>query len=52
MLFNLIPQYTWLPWYLELLIVFPIALFIIIAIFRFIMALVDIVVKVKGIFIR
>ena len=51
-MFEVMPNFTWLPWYLQLLIGFPIALFIIMAVFKLVMSIIEIVVKVKGIFLR
>ena len=52
MIFEVIPNFTWLPWYLQLLIIFPIALFIVISLAKFIITLVDVILKIKGIWIR
>jgi hypothetical protein len=46
----LINSFIWLPWYLQLLLIFPIGIFTIMAILKLIMAVVDIVLKVVGVF--
>ena len=43
----LIPNFTWLPWYLQILVGFPIVLFVILSLFRLITAIFQIVMKFK-----
>jgi len=46
---GIIPDFSWLPWYLNLLLTFPIALFIILAIWRVVLSVIELVVKVRQI---
>jgi hypothetical protein len=47
---SVIPNFSWLPWYLQIAVIFPMVLFIILALWRLIMGIVDLVLKVKGAF--
>jgi len=44
----IIPDFSWLPWYLNLLMTFPMVLFIVLAVWRIVIAIVEIVVKIRG----
>jgi hypothetical protein len=48
-MFNLIPNFTWLPWYLQILIGVPIGIFIVLALFRFITAIIELFRNIRGI---
>jgi hypothetical protein len=45
----LIPLFTWLPWYLNLLITVPIAIFITLAVWRFVVTIIHLLRSIRGI---
>ena len=49
-MFSIIPNFDWLPWYMGLLLIFPIALFIIFGVWKIVTTVIDIITKVKGVF--